>query len=67
MAGLRWSVGRIALIWCAWPLVLLGIVTAVLAAHGGGSLDLLDGPWNAIGLLVMLVPPLVATLLWGRR
>jgi hypothetical protein len=67
MTGFRWSVGRIVLIWCTWPAILLGILIAVLAAHGGGSLDLFHGPWNAIAFAILLGPPVADTLLWGKR
>jgi hypothetical protein len=65
--GADWSIPRILLIWCTWPLVLLLLITVLLALRGGGSIDLFHGPARWIGLALVIVPPLLATILWGRR
>ena len=62
-----WSVARIVLIWCAWPVVVVLLVLLMSMLRGGGSIDLLHGPGRWAELAVMLAPPIVATLVWGRR
>jgi hypothetical protein len=63
----RWSVGRILLIWCAWPFLALALVFIFVRLGDGSRANLLRGPGSALGLVVLLGPPVVATLLWGRR
>jgi hypothetical protein len=67
MAGTRWSVGRILLIWCAWPIVAVGLVFVFVVLRGGFGVDLLHGSASALALALLVGPPVVATLLWGRR
>jgi hypothetical protein len=67
MGSTRWSVGRILLIWCAWPILAVALVFIFVRLRGGFSLDLLHGSASALGLTLLVGPPVVATLLWGRR
>jgi Flp pilus assembly protein protease CpaA len=67
MAGSDWSIPRILLIWCAWPILSVVLIVFMLAVLGGGSIDLLHGPARWVALALILVPPILATLLWGRR
>lgn len=67
MTGLRWSAGRILLIWGAWPVIVIGVLFTLGAMRRGFSLDLLHGPQRWIAMLSLLGPPVAATLLWGRR
>ena len=45
MTKRRWAVGRVLLIWCAWPILLAMLLLAlgftVMQYQGGFSLDLL--------------------------
>jgi hypothetical protein len=67
MGTTRWSVGRILLIWCAWPVLAVALVAVFVRLRGGFSLDLLHGPTSALVLVLLVGPPIVATLLWGRQ
>ena len=69
----RWALGRVLLIWCAWPLLLVVLLLALgfglMRAHGGFSLDLLHTSgwtWALVGA-VLVGPPLLATIAWGRQ
>jgi hypothetical protein len=67
----RWSLVRVALIWCTWPLVVAGLVVAGVVLTGGLSIDLIHlqtAPLRALVLfMVLLGPPVLATWFWGRR
>jgi hypothetical protein len=67
MSARRWSLSRILLIWGLWPVLLIAGLVAVVSMGGGFSLDLFDGGWRLLAASVLLGPPLVATLIWGRR
>jgi hypothetical protein len=67
MASTRWLIGRILLIWCAWPILAVALVFVFVRLRGGFSLDLLQGSASALAVLLLVGPPVVATLLWGRR
>jgi hypothetical protein len=67
MVSTDWSIGRILLIWCSWPILLVALLLAFVRFRGGFSLDLLHGSGRILALTVVLGPPVVATLLWGRR
>lgn len=67
MDGPRWRVGRVLLIWCLWPVLLLGSLVAAVARGAGFNLDLLHPSAWLLLLAVLLGPPLVATIVWGRR
>jgi len=69
MASRRWSMGRVLLIWCSWPILLIALLFALVMSGGGFSLDLLHtsvSQW-LVGAAFLLGPPLLATLVWGRR
>jgi hypothetical protein len=67
MPDRHWSIGRILLFWCAWPILLLALLAAAVMRGGGFSLDLLHPAAWPLLLLVLVGPPLVATIAWGRR
>jgi len=67
MGKRRWFLGRVLLIWCAWPLLLTGIVVALVLLGHGGSLDLAHPSGRALVGAMLLGPPLVATIAWGRQ
>lgn len=67
MGSRRWSVGRILLIWCTWPILAVALVFIFVRLRGGFDLDLLHGSASALALTLLVGPPVVATLLWGRR
>ena len=67
MAGPVWSIPRILVIWCAWPVLLVLLVVLTVSTRGGVSIDLLHGAGRWITPALILVPPIFATLLWGRR
>ena len=73
MTKRRWAVARVLLIWCAWPVLLVILLFAigftVMQHEGGFSLDLLHASgwtWTMIGA-VLVGPPLLATIVWGRQ
>jgi hypothetical protein len=67
MAGRRWALGHVLLIWCAWPVLLIGLLLIVVRHGGGFSLDLLHPSiWVWIGAIAF-GPPLLATIAWGRQ
>lgn len=68
----RWSLGRVALIWCAWPILLVAATVVLMRVTGVGlSIDLVhlrSDPVAALPFVLVLIgPPLAATWLWGRR
>jgi hypothetical protein len=67
MASKRWSIGRVLLIWCAWPVLLFLALVVVVTRGAGFSLDLLHPSGWPLVLAVLFGPPLGATLAWGRR
>jgi hypothetical protein len=67
MGSTRWSIGRILLIWCAWPILAVALVFIFVSLRGGYSVDLLHGSASSLALVLLVAPPVVATLLWGRR
>jgi hypothetical protein len=67
MVRRRWALGRVLLIWCAWPVLLVGGLLLVVSRGGGFSLDLLHPSiWVWMGAIA-LGPPLLATIAWGRH
>jgi hypothetical protein len=67
MAARRWSIGRVLLIWCAWPVLLVLVVFALAMRGGGFSLDLLHFSGWPLVVAGLFGPPLLATIAWGRR
>jgi hypothetical protein len=67
MVRRRWVGGRLLLIWCGWLLVLLGLVAAVVALRGGFSLDLAHAASQAEVGVLLVGPPMLATIAWGRK
>jgi hypothetical protein len=65
----EWSLGRILLIWVSWLLLLLAVFLLLGMNGWGFSLDLFHTPvWQwLVFAAVLLGPPMLATVAWGRR
>ncbi len=75
MTNRRWAIRRVLFIWCTWPwllvtmILLLTLGLVVTRYQGGVSLDLLHISWRARAVIgaVLIGPPLLATIAWGRQ
>ncbi len=71
MPEARWRFDRILFIWCAWPTILVVAIAVTIMGGTGLSIDLIHlftSPIAAARVFgVLLGPPILATLLWGRR
>ena len=56
---------RLLLIWLSWPLVLFAIALLAVLPGNGFTIDLLHG-W-LVPAVALLLPPLLATIVWGRK
>jgi hypothetical protein len=67
MVSTQWSLGRILIIWCFWFIFLVALLFTIVRFRGGIGLDLVHSSSRILALAFLVAPPVVATLLWGRK